>query len=172
MWDSLEAIQVCQWRWLIFPDNAKVRDIDTTVLDGRCWVEWCKGDLSGAPQKNRGLEMAHPGSWIWGFDDDNLWHPRQEEGLLEAIDRHPFAKVFLFGQEHPKHGIIRPHPTVEYAKVDLAQYFVNQGAVGECRFPLNEYASDWGFLQAVTAGRKPEEVVIVDKVCTYYNTLR
>ena len=64
-----------------------------------------KKDTSGAVQKNIALSKITEG-WVYALDDDNIIHPNFPMVFLNALNKFPDKKAFVFSQANYKNDII------------------------------------------------------------------
>jgi hypothetical protein len=120
---------------------------------------------------NRFLAEVMDG-WMWFLDDDNLVHPSFFAGLRELLAQQPEKRAWVFSQ-----ALLGPPPNVRVANpgavrechIDLAQYCIERGLIGEMKFPLR-YSGDGAFVEAIYQ-RTPEAFGFSEQVLCYWNAL-
>jgi hypothetical protein len=173
------VITKCEVRWYLIVDNLKV---DKFVAPKDCYYyDSIPGDISGAPQKNKALDLIDSG-WVYFLDDDNLMHEQYEECFLEKIK----TKRLIYKNGIQQQGLIQGVVFNQLladgslrlgvdrkngSAVDCGQFTVEREIIGDQRFNLDFYASDGVFFQEIY-NRHKEKIIFVDEPFTYYNGIR
>lgn len=177
--DNIKSvITKCEVRWYLIFDSLKV---EKCVPNNCYYYDFIPGDISGAPQKNRALDLIDDG-WVYFLDDDNLMHEEYESCFLEKIKikRNIYKNgikqqgkvqgvVFnqLFADGSYRGGVDRKNGS----SVDCGQFTLEREIIGNQRFNLDFYASDGVFFQEIYNMHK-EKIIFADEPFTYYNAIK
>lgn len=122
----------------------------------------------GYPQRNFALDQIDDG-WLYFLDDDNLIHPELIPAWVEALQRYPAGRWFLFRQVRPDGRIyLRPSCPPRVNFVDIGQAIIHRNVFGEARFE-ERHAGDGLLFERL--GRQ-QKVICIDREATFYNALR
>lgn len=126
-------------------------------------------DGYGNPQKNMGLEAIDTG-WVYFLDDDNAFHPGFETALIEAVNAYPSATGFVFNQIDAQGERLRTaaRANYEFGQIDLGQFVLRRETIGDVRFPVKDYCSDWSVFSKLDHA----DIVPINLDVTHYNYLR
>ena len=140
-----------------------------------------KRDSSGAVQKNIALSKITEG-WIYVLDDDNSIHPNFAKEFLNATEKYPNKKAFVFSQVNYKNEIMISSKTVKETTtkmpfenwlVDAGGYVVHYELVKKTNARYLEFTheSDRHFWKYIVKNCL-NEIEFIDKECFLYNALR
>jgi len=177
--DNIKSvITKCEVRWYLIFDSRKVEEF---IPKDCYYYDFIPGDISGAPQKNKALDLINDG-WVYFLDDDNLMHKQFEDCFLEKIKtkrlicknglkQQGLVKGVVFNQlladETLRAGVNQKNGS----SVDCGQFVVNREIIGNQRFNLDFYASDGVFFKEIYDIHK-EKIIFVDEPFTYYNAIK
>jgi hypothetical protein len=129
-------------------------------------------DLGGGRKRNTALNQIVEPGWIYFLDDDNQIHPLFPSLLSSAISHHPTARMFVFHQANadgsPRIGFCVDE--VRCGTFDTARFLVHSEAVGEARWPENDYFTDSHFAAHLVNVLHIQPVFLPEIAC-YYNAL-
>ena len=174
--DNIKSvITKCEVRWYLIFDNRKVEEF--TPKDCH-YYDFIPGDISGAPQKNKALDLIDSG-WVYFLDDDNLMHEEYESCFLKkikikrgvyknGIKQQGNIQGVVFNQL--SNGSLRANPK-NGSLVDCGQFTVEREIIGNQRFNLDFYASDGVFFEEIYNKHK-EKIIFADEPFTYYNAIK
>jgi hypothetical protein len=175
--DNIKSvITKCEVRWYLIADNLKV---DRFIAPKECYYyDFIPGDISGAPQKNKALDLIDSG-WVYFLDDDNLMHEQYEDCFLEKIKTKRLICKNGTRQQGTIQGVVFNQLLADGSlrlgvdrkngsAVDCGQFTVEREIIGDQRFNLDFYASDGVFFQEIY-NRHKEKIIFVDEPFTYYN---
>lgn len=172
------VITQCEVRWYLIFDSRKVEEF---VPEDCYYYDFIPGDISGAPQKNKALDLINDG-WVYFLDDDNLMHKEFESYFLEKIKikrsiykndikQQGDIQCVVFNQLLADGSLRAGVNQKNGSSVDCGQFVVNREIIGNQRFNLDFYASDGVFFKEIY-NRHKEKIIFVDEPFTYYNAIK
>jgi hypothetical protein len=172
--DNLKSVFTkCEVRWYLIFDSLKV---DYFVPEDCYYFDFIPGDISGAPQKNRALDLIKEG-WVYFLDDDNLMHEEYENAFLENSNKVRNCNIGGIKCKIPVQGLVFSQLFVNGIRsiagpsgIDCAQFTFDRDIVEDARFPLDCYESDKGFFNGVYKKHR-DKILFHDKLVTYYNAI-
>lgn len=173
-----KVISKCEVRWYLIFDSLKVNEY---IPEACYYYDFIPGDISGAPQKNKALDLINSG-WVYFLDDDNLMHEEYESCFLEKIKIK--RNVYKNGrrQQRQVQGVVFNQLLADGSlrqgvdqkngfSVDCAQFTLDREIIGNERFKLDFYASDGALFKAIYDKHK-EKIIFADEALTYYNAIK
>lgn len=156
-------------RWLCILDTNHVSDVPDAVTCS-FWGTSAQVDRAGGAQKNVGLEEIDEG-WVYFLDDDNTIHPRFDTVLASVIQNDPDQVGHVFGQVNGDAQLLRNAAVqhVGFGGIDLGQFVLDRNAIGDARFPIDNYCSDWAFFENVW--KRHKDRIGFHQTATFYNAL-
>ena len=125
---------------------------------------------------NKTLDKIESG-FIYVLDDDNIIHPDFYDGISEQILKHQEKSVFVFNQkiggiDFTNLDIRKALPeNIRVGGVDMAQFIIDRGIIGDNRFENPGYIADGTFISKLY-GLYPDGFMFIDKILCYYNYLQ
>lgn len=181
--ENLAAIsdKILPVHWWVGMDGRKVKTVSNNVVEAvlRCHssdVFTMDGDITGAPQKNEALRRIAnlpptDRDWVYFLDDDNLIH----DSLPALLRDCPTDNVILCPQFTKADQCLRTVCFPKVGDIDLAQFVIPAKWCHESAFSLNDYESDWHYLNELCKFGDPPRSGRSwhwkEYVTTYYNAL-